>query len=54
MDKIILTRPDPIEALSSPEAVVENKTSENFAVIKEEKHDSKNKEWRAFKIHCTP
>lgn len=40
MEEIILTRPDAIEAIPSPEAIVEHESTGDPTTVKEEYHDS--------------
>lgn len=40
MNEIILVRPDPIDAVPSPEVIVEHETNGDPESVKEENHDS--------------
>jgi hypothetical protein len=40
MNEIILVRPEPIDALPSPEVIVKHETNEDPDSVKEEDHDS--------------
>lgn len=40
MNEIILARPNPIDAMPSPEVIVKHETNGNSESVKEENHDS--------------
>lgn len=40
MNEMILTRPDPINAIPSPEVIVKRETSGESVSVKEEDHDT--------------